>query len=295
MLGGAQNQSGSKPNLAGVGIPEGRGSLGTGGWPGACYCVHPFPSSLCSALPETSSGPSLCPVTAPKCLCSSTCAQVGQGSVPSAGTCTWGPSSVPSRMGDALLELTLLGMRDGTSRSAFLVTQGAAEHLQWRVQPLLYQLKSFQTPLAPVPNPTVLTDPKTLLPHPRCVHNSGGQKDRVQAEGSLLDDPLSLSVPGCIFLQTALGASPELNTAWGWNSPSSKRCWAIACPALAALRSWGMSDPSRASSTQLTLCEHHEIPWDRSRVPTSKQRAREPGFCAARIVGCELETLDSVI
>uniref|UniRef100_A0A8C3N7F9 Uncharacterized protein n=1 Tax=Geospiza parvula TaxID=87175 RepID=A0A8C3N7F9_GEOPR len=48
--------------------------------------------------------------------------------------------------------------------------------------------------------------------------------DRVQAEERLLDDTLSPSVPGCILLQTALGASPELNTAWGWNSPSSKGC-----------------------------------------------------------------------
>lgn len=62
-----------------------------------------------------------------------------------------------------------------------------------------------------------------------------------------MDDPLSLSVPGCIFLQTALGASPELNTAWGWNSPSSKCCWAIACPGLAALRS------GRAGGWQIPL------------------------------------------
>lgn len=34
-----------------------------------------------------------------------------------------------------------------------------------------------------------------------------------------MDDPPSLLVPGCIFLQTASGVSPELNTACGPNRP----------------------------------------------------------------------------
>lgn len=47
----------------------------------------------------------------------------------------------------------------------FLVTQGTAEPLLWQVQSSV-QLKTFQTALAQISNPTVLTDPKTLLRHP---------------------------------------------------------------------------------------------------------------------------------
>lgn len=80
----------------------------------------PFPPPRAQLTPYPAPGPSLCPVTttAPECPGSITRAKLGQCGAPSAGTGTWGPPSVPSKMGDALLERSLLGMRAGTSGSA---------------------------------------------------------------------------------------------------------------------------------------------------------------------------------
>jgi len=59
------------------------------------------------------------------------------------------------------------------------------------------------------------------------------QEDRVQKKERLLDDPLYLCVPGCIF-QTIPGISPALD--YLWTKIFQHKCsWAIACSALGAL------------------------------------------------------------
>lgn len=138
-------QSGSEPNLAGMGIPE---DMGVGeqedGW-SSLLCSQ---SSL-SFLLVPSSGPSLCPVTttAPRCPCSISCAKVGQ--CPLSRNLHLGPSPVPCRMGDALLEQSLLGMRDGMNGSA---APGHPERCKTSLManpapflPKNLQLKTFQT------------------------------------------------------------------------------------------------------------------------------------------------------
>lgn len=82
----------------------------------------------------------------------------------------WGPGhallSLSSQLGDALLEQSLLGMRDGTSRS--VITQSTEKHLPWKVQPPLYQLKTFQTPLAQIPTPLSSLTPNPPPPSSLC-------------------------------------------------------------------------------------------------------------------------------
>lgn len=53
---------------------------------------------------------------------------------------------------------------------------------------------------------------KTPLVADSC--SSPQQEDRVQEKERLLDDPLYLFAPGCFFLQTTPGISPEQNSLW---------------------------------------------------------------------------------
>lgn len=114
-----------------------------------------------------------------------------------------------------------------------------------------------------------------------------------------MDDPPSLFVPGCIFLQTAPGISPELNTACGLNYPSTSAAGPLLALDLLSSevgRCQFPSKPAASSSPFSAFVNTSKLSRTSAEFPyLNKGLTREPRVYAALIFGCDIETLDSDI